>query len=547
MKRSDINYMKGLLIICLSLTLTQCSEDYLDRYPLDTPNPASFFVDEESAKKAVTAIYNPWVSSQHTYNRDLVIMFDAMTDDSYWRPSRAASIQQDRWDITPTSPAIEAYWELAYQSINAANFAIEGIPGSTSVAFTEERMNYYIGEARFMRGFAYLFLVTLYGDIPKVDHVLKSFEEFNQPRTPREEIYQLIIEDFTFAREHLPESWPPSYSGRPTKASAAAFLAKVYLFKGDFPNAETAGRAAVQIAEGTGYHLADDYASIFVEETEFGPEILFSIMFVSNDPTLGQNATAQRNTRLLPPEFADMLGESWGYALPQLDLYDAYEPGDPRRGYTIHSPGEPFGEYIGSEPVEFEHEIYDEDAGAFVKYTKTYMPGDMIEYDYRWSETGMNVRKLTADVGKLGNIRWSGVDMPVMRMADLYLVLAEALAEQGKPEALQWVNKVRARPSVNMPAKTEADGDLVDLVRHERRVELAMEGLRLFDLMRWRNIGEIFGDGTNVKRHFYSDHLTDASTRFDNPDIVLPRHYLFPIPQRELDLNQAIATNNPDY
>lgn len=524
-----------------------CSEEFIDRYPLDAPNPATFFIDEESAKKAVTAIYNPWVSSQHTYDRDLIIMFDAMTDDSYWRPSRAASIQQDRWDITPTSPAIEAYWELSYQSINAANFAIEGIPTSTDPGFTEEKQNQYIGEARFMRGFAYLFLVTLYGDVPKVDRVLKGFDEYSQPRAPKAEIYQLIIDDFTFAKEHLPAAWPPDYSGRPAKASAAAFLAKTYLFKGDFANAETAGLDAVQIAEGSGYHLVDDYLSLFEEETEVNSEILFSITFVNNNPDMGQNATAQRNTRLLPPEFQSMLGESWGYALPQRDLYDEYEAGDPRREYTIHSPGQPFGVYEGSEPVEFEHEIYDEAAGEFVKYTKTYMPGDMIDYDYRWSETGMNVRKLTANVGKLGNIRWSGLDMPVMRLAELYLIVAEAMAEQDKPEALDWVNKVRARPSVNMPERTVADGNLVDLVRHERRVELAMEGLRLFDLMRWKNIGDIFGDGTKVKRHFYSDVLTDPSTRFDAPDISLPKHYLFPIPQTELDLNENLNDNNPGY
>lgn len=547
MKNHHRNYLKAFSILCLIMLSTSCSEDFLDRFPRDAPSPAGFFIDEESAKKAVTAIYNPWVSSQHTYDRDLIIMFDAMTDDSYWRPSRAASIQQDRWDITATNPAIVAYWQLSYQSINAANFAIEGIPTCTSVAFTEEQRNNYIGEARFMRGFAYLFLTTLYGDIPKIDHTRTSFDEFNEPRSPREEIHNLIIEDFTFAKDHLPEAWPPSYNGRPTKATGASFLAKAYLFKGDFANAETAAREAVQIAESTGYELVDDYMSIFDEDDELSSEILFSIMFVHNHPELGQNATVQRNTRLLPPEFRDMLGESWGYALPQRDLYDEYEPGDPRRGYTIHAPGDPFGAYIGSETVEFEHEIYDEGQGEFVKYTKTYNPGDLIDYDYRWSETGMNVRKLTADVSDLGNIRWSGLDMPVMRIADLYLILAEALAEQDDPEALDWVNKVRARPSVNMPARIVADGDLVDIVRHERRVELAMEGLRLFDIMRWKNLGDIFGDGTKVKRHFYSDVLTAHSTRFDDPDITLPKHYLFPIPQTELDLNQNLNENNPGY
>jgi hypothetical protein len=138
-----------------------------------------------------------------------------------------------------------------------------------------------------------------------------------------------------------------------------------------------------------------------------------------------------------------------------------------------------------------------------------------------------------------------------MRMADLYLILAEALAEQGKDEALIWVNKVRARASVNMPAKTTADGTLRDIVRHERRVEFAMEGQRIFDLLRWDAVKEAFGNGSKVKRHFYSDYMSDPSNRFRDPTSGLAKyptdHILFPIPQYEMDQNKKIITNNPGY
>ncbi|MGG6548449.1 UNVERIFIED_CONTAM: RagB/SusD family nutrient uptake outer membrane protein, partial [Prevotella sp. 15_C9] len=82
----------------------------------------------------------------------------------------------------------------------------------------------------------------------------------------------------------------------------------------------------------------------------------------------------------------------------------------------------------------------------------------------------------------------------------------------GKDEALVWVNKVRSRPSVNMPPKSTADGDLVDIVRHERRVELAMEGERIFDLLRWDAVKDVFGDGKQIKLHFYSDYLPETSS-----------------------------------
>ncbi len=538
------------LFIGTSFILSSCNEEeFLDRYPIDSPNPQNFFVDAASAKKAVNAAYQPWTSSAATFDRDMVIIFDAMTDDSYWRPSRTASIQQSRWDITPTHGAINTYWTYAYRSINAANFAIEGIPTSTNDAFTQEEQQKYIAEARFMRGFDYLFLVTFFGEVPLIDHPLASFDEFNQPRASKDAVYTQIISDFQFAKENLPEQWPADYSGSATKAAGAAFLAKAYLYKKDFVSAETAAREAIQIAESTGYHLLDDYMSIWDKNNEGNAELLFYIGFMS-DTEQGQNMTVQRISRDCPPAMKNIYGagDGWGYALPQRDLYDAFEPGDPRREYTIFSPEKPFGVFKGPDPFTYEHEYFDEN-GEKQTYTKTYTPGDTVTYDYRWSPTGMNVRKLIIDLEGLTDVRWSGEDVPIMRMADLYLILAESLAEQGKAEALDWVNKVRARPSVDMPAKTAADGNLVDIVRHERRVELAMEGIRLYDLMRWGNLGEIFGDGTKVKRHFYSDFLPadDLNSRFDSPVKDFSQGQLFPIPQNEIDQNSEINTNNPGY
>jgi hypothetical protein len=107
---------------------------------------------------------------------------------------------------------------------------------------------------------------------------------------------------------------------------------------------------------------------------------------------------------------------------------------------------------------------------------------------------------------------------------------------------------VRARASVNMPPKTTADGDLVDIVRHERRVELAMEGLRIYDLIRWGTISEVFGNGKKVKRNFFSDYLPESSSlKYDTPIGNLTLDPLFPIPQDEIDQNTEINTNNPGW
>lgn len=537
------------LFSCMLLVNSCNNDDFLDRYPLDQPNPENFFYDQSSAQSAIASSFQPWTKgSAHMYGRDMMIIFDAMTDDSYWRPNRSSSIQQERWDITPTHSAIETYWRVVYTSINAANFAIHGIPNSLDPNFTEAEQMPYIAQAKFMRAFNYLFLTTFFGDVPLNTKPLSSFDEFDQPRTPKAEIFTRIIEDFDYAKEHLPTEWTDA-KGAPTKATAAAFLAKAYLYNKEYANAETAAREAIQIAESSGYKMLDDYMSVFDANNEGNEELLFYFAFLPDIAEYSTNATVQRICRDLPGEFKTIFGAGgWGYALPQRDLYDAFEENDPRREFTIFSPGEIFGNFVGSEPFTYTHQMYN-GSGEIVEYEVTYSDGDPVDYDYRWSPTGMNVRKLTAYIGDLANTGRDGLDVPILRMSELYLFLAEALAEQGKEEALVWVNKVRARASVNMPAKTTADGDLVDLVRHERRVELAMEGIRLFDIMRWGNIADIFDSPTSVKRHFYSDFLMDENeqTRFDNPLLDLPANYLFPIPQREIDRNDNMNSNNPGY
>ncbi len=550
MKKNIIYHLLIIFVISGTVFLSSCNEDeFLNRYPLDTPSPEVFFVNEASARMAVTAAYQPWRNSAHSYRRDLVIMSDALSDDAYWRPSRGASISFSQWQIHSGDGTANQYWNFAYQSVNAANYAIHNIPILLDRGLTQAQIDPYIAEAHFMRGFSYMFLTTFFGDVPLHDRPRSSFDEFEQPRASVADIYSQIIADFTIARDKLPETQPSAFTGAPTKATAAAYLAKAYLYNQQYAEAETAARAAINTAEATGYSLIDDYESIFTHENEGNPELLFYIQFIDNNRDFGNNYMIQRITRETPPEFIHVYGMAgWGYALPTRDLFDAYEPGDPRLDVTIHYPGTIYGIYSAGTPFTYEHRTYNEQ-GEIVTYEKTYTDGDPIDYDYRWSPTGMNVKKLTRNVGHLQDVYSDGLDVPLMRMADLYLILAEALAEQGKDEALVWVNHVRARTTVNMPPKTTEDGTLRDLVRHERRVELAMEGQRIWDLLRWRVMRDTFGDGDRVKKHFFADFIEDQFTSFEMPalgnypgDLVL-----LPIPQIEIDRNSAIETNNPGY
>ncbi|GHV26905.1 hypothetical protein FACS1894176_08230 [Bacteroidia bacterium] len=374
-----------------------------------------------------------------------------------------------------------------------------------------------------------------------------------------------IISDFTFAKDHL--SATNDKSGTPTQATAAAYLAKALLYKKDYPAAEAAAREAITLAEAAGYALVGDYESIFTLANEGNPELLFYFEFEANKSISGgQDGNVwivERMMRNLPTPLRHILGvaDGWGYAMPTRDLYDEYEADDPRRGATLYAPGDVYGIYREGAPYTHKYNTYV--GNVLTPDSVTYQVGDTVKYDLAFTSptTGLSCKKLTDNLAVLSNPRLSGVDVPLLRMADLYLFLAEALAEQNKNEALTWVNKVRARTSVNLPARTVGDGkkgdaSLRDIVRHERRVELATEGHRIFDLLRWDALKEVFGDGTEekVKLHFYSDVKGGSA---DGEDGRFKRatglsrfptsHILLPIPQYEMDQNSAITNNNPGY
>ncbi|KAA6332194.1 RagB/SusD family nutrient uptake outer membrane protein [termite gut metagenome] len=551
-----------LLLLGGVFFFSACSDDFLNRILQDAPGPDNFLKDEASAKQLVVTAYSPWVQETQMYGKRFITICDGLTDDSGIRfgPSYIQN-----WDILPIQgdDYPSDWWKFAYQSVNAANYAIEQIPKLKDMGFSDTQIDPYIAEARFLRGFDYLFLTTFYGDVPLITEPLTSFAEFSKPRVAVADVFEQIISDFTFAKDHLTTDGG-GYKGTPTQATAAAYLAKAYLYKKDYPACETAARAAITLAEATGYQLIDDYASIFDQNNEANPELLFYFAFEANKSINGTNDgncwSVERGIRSgergLPLEFRPIVQgqEGWGYALPTRNLYDAFEDGDPRRTATIFAPGDDYGVYNGSSPFPYQQITYI--SGVLTTTDVTYRPGDMVKYEFQWSPTGMNVKKLVENTTGI-NFRMAGLDAPLLRMADLYLFLAEALAEQEKDEALVWVNKVRKRAfGDDAHAKTKADGSLRDIVRHERRVELAMEGHRIFDLFRWDAIKKIFGNGgeQKVKLHFFSDErggAIDGENGMFKTAVGLKKyptdHILFPIPQYEMDQNAAITSNNPGY
>jgi len=550
MKKNSKNKIVGTLtLLLLILTFNNCNEDdLLNKYPKDAINAANYFVDASSAKGAVVAIFSNW-NQRYTMFPTGLQYLDLMTDDTFTRNlgvrGKVNNYAIEEYDTT--SDQFKDWWIYIYRSINDANFCIDYIPTSSDPRFTVEQQKPYIAIARFMRAFGYIYLTSLYGDVPLHTSFISKVEDSYKPRTPVTEVYDLIIEDLIYAKQNLPEQWPVNEYGFPTKAAGAGMLAKAFLYNKDFPNAEIASKDAIQIANATGYELMSDYEYMMSQASQPNKEFIFAITFKENETTYGNvnRGLVERLPRggdtpsgpTLPPQlYAVMGGDGWGYILPSRDLYNEFEPGDPRRKFSMWVPGDFYGIYHGN-PFKY--------INPYTKEEFIYNEGDTIYYQKGWSPTFMNTRKLISSVAGLVSTTASGYDLPVLRYADLLLIYAESLIENGKiNEGIEQINKVRARPSVNMPPVSASDKmEATAKLRHERRIELNLEMQRIFDLRRWGIVEQELGAGLNSTKVLvrYGDDSMYKGTQCE-----FPKHLLMPIPLGELDINEFVQ-QNPGY
>jgi hypothetical protein len=549
------NKLYLFIVIFLGLAfISGCSEDeLLTKYPKDAPNADNFFINATSARQAAQSPFAIMTQIPHDFRRYWVTYLDIFSDDSYTR-NVGDRLPALNWSADPTWYHWYSWYFCFYKGINNANFAIDGIPTSTDPAFTPDKQAPYIAVAKLAKGFCYLELTTLWGDVTYFPHFLDNPDSAFVARTPKAEVMDRLIEDLTYATENLPDTWTGSDEGFPTKAAGAAMLAKAYLYNRDWPNAVTACANALSIADEEGYGLMDDYVYMMSYESQVNgdnTEFIYTFPFILNGTSTGNQNEMQveRLCRDAPNEVKSIYGAGWGYALPSRDLVEAFEPGDPRRVYSIWLPGDFYGVYNQNEDFTIPGDELHGSVDTVIQ------KGDNIYYKYGWSYANTNTRKIWQPIMKDGtplqiDDQQAGYDIPLLRYADLILFYAEALIENNQiAEGMAQLNRVRARPSVNMPPLTATDqNDARKKLRHERRIELNMEGLRLHDMMRWTAddgvsgsyLEQIFGTGLNGKPVLmrYGDDVT-----LKNQSLEYPKNLLFAVPQEELDRNKQCSKN----
>ena len=330
-------------------------------------------------------------------------------------------------------------------------------------------------EAKMLRGYFYFNMARLFGDVPLVMEPIEVDNRDAFEKDPQAEVYAAIVDDFTFAAANLPDRSQINSNdlGRATSGAAKGFLAKVLLMQ----NTDEATRQALTLLEevlGDGYQLEDDYTQVFPESNEMNDEILFSIRYSGETEASAQNFSVDATAQ----------GLSQGVNAPTPDFITKYSA-DPRGAFMISEP---------------------DDVGR--------------QYNVKF----------------LDDIR-SGIDLPVLRYADILLLYAEVLNETGNTAmALTPLNDVRRRAGVSDTTVTDPIV-LRQIIMDERRVELAFENQRWFDLLRYHQRGYI---------DLYT--VMNAFLATDEGAFTVSNHQLvFAVPQREIDTSDGALKQTPGY
>ena len=501
-----------------------------------------YFTGPESALQVVTAAYTPLMwEYQNTYFSEWFIG-DIASDDALKGGQNisdmSAAYEFDNFKTVSNNELLLQYYRAQCQGIARANLAIEQIPAMTlDDALTQELRDRFVGEARFLRAFYYFRLVRLFGGVPRVEAPIYSSEKWKQPRASVEDIYALILEDLTFAAAHLPKKseYDPADMGRATSGAAQAMLLKAHLYlAGWYANSGNSARASEEYSaavsagkafltdQAAEYSLCPEYADNFTLQGENGPESVFEIQYMLDGMSdYGEGNGFSRGTfsEVLMRSRSNAFGEyiGWGFNHPTQNLYDEYEEGDPRRAATILVPtdaeitNESDEIYLGNRYLNLKRTLLMKD--------RTYYP---LDHDSR---------------GEINNIQ--------IRLADVYLMYAEASLENGDAlAAKEYMEKVRARargeaeilPAFPYGTYSDTPEDLRKALRHERRVELAMEGHRWFDLCRW-------GVASEVMTAYMEGETSEAKAQMS--PFIKGKHELMPIPQKEVELGSL--DQNPNY
>jgi len=575
--------MKKLFISIIAinlLLLAGCKKSYLDRFPEDSPNSSTFYKSGDELVLAVNSAYAN-LSFQQQYF-PFHMMLDATSDIMWFRAgddAQAIGLGQH----TPNTGLIRNVWSTYYSGIAKCNTLLENMSKAKDVT-SAALYNRIEGEARFLRAYYYGCLISLYGDVPLISKTLPAAESF-VARTPKAQVLDFVFKELDDAATRLPISYTGLDVGRASRGAALAAKARFALYNDKFDVAAAASKAVIDL----NFHsLFPNYRNLFTYAGENSRESILAFDFKQ---TVRTAAYSQGNQSRLAGGFSTLiptrgLADSYectdGQTIDKSSLYstaDIYRNRDPRMRQTILGDGDT---WFGTGNITYNMTFHPDSTtctrfspAPVAKISNTEVTNAFSSF------SGMLLKKYIDPADLVLNTQ-SELAFMLIRYAEVLLTYAEAKIELNQIDAsvLDAINLVRARgygvaatATTLYPAiRTLNQSELRAIVRRERKVELAGEGLRLYDMRRWK-IGEkamngvLFGkamtraiyytlpkptlDANSTPDYTNFNSLVNTTGNFkimDNPRLFQPRHYLWPIPQTEMDVNKNPGfTQNPGY
>ncbi len=489
---------KSLILISLAILCASCS-DFLNIRPEGTTTALS--LDHSKAEnifKPVSAAYAE-LRSYGSHSFPYIGCLEVTSDDADKgsTPEDGASMKQlDEFRYDGANELITEQWSAWYNIVSAANNAV-----SQMALFDEELTKeedkavarQCVGDAKFIRAYAYFRLLTMFGNIPIIDRVMSSEELASQKQAAPEKVWEFIESDLTDAINLLPDSWGKAHLGRVTKYSAMALKAKVHLYQKEWN--EAAQLCDAIIASGR-YHLLPDFRAVFSIDGENSAESLFEIQSsdlgkASGDAAFNTYAYVQGPRNNTPSNM-----QGWGFCTPSESLIKFFTD----RGETVRAATT----FLYSGSTTPEGDYISKDCPNPVYNGKVYTPSSYND----WSNNGY---------GYDYNIR-------IIRYSEVLLMFAESVARGASGSFASGYTAQMALDEVRTRAGLASVEPTVDNILDERRAELAMEEDRFMDLIRTGKAAEVLGP-----RGF-----------------VEGKHNLFPIPATQLQLNENL-NQNPKY
>lgn len=557
---------KMMALMFVSVVTSSCNDDFLNISPSSSLSDEGFFRSADDAELALNGVYNCLLLGLSTSADGCeMILYDLMTDNgcnintSYY-PHNIVTGQ-----MTSSSPAPRFKWEKKYKGIARANLLLARLDQCFANEKDKTLRDRYEGEALFLRSFFYADLIDFFGNVPlKLEPA--DLSDSNIPRSPKEEILEIILKDLDTAIEKLPVRYATGKGvGRATKGAALALKGKLLLFNNRFGEAAAAFKQLIDLKDEDGtsrYELYPDFRKLFLVEGENSDETIFDVQYIPgywNNDVENSLTTSYNISVAHYNSFAVTLSLA-------CEFYTV-------NGYPVK--GYPTGPFTSVDPV------FDPKAPLNNRDPRLEMticrPGDPISENRYFAPSGSNVSGMKLKKGAeytetIPAAQISHNNIMLIRYADVLLMYAEALIRSGdwdNPDVYNAINSIRQRPNVMMPKIEDCEAiwdapldqeKMFKIIQHERRVELAFEGQRISDIRRWKIGQSVMMDAygyTNASIGVIGGSVTATTGKLNGlrewEGYVCQKRvwneqksYLWPIPDLEINSNKELG-NNPDY